>query len=468
MLNRRQFLRRSALGVGAACISVHRPFLHAWDEPGLELRARPGRAALVDTDNPTEIWGYNGRSPGPLLRVSQDDSISVGLRNDLPMPTTIHWHGIRIDNAMDGVGNLTQAPVEPGETFSYRFSAPDAGTFWYHPHFRSWEAMARGLYGMLIVEEHEAPFVDQDIVLILDDWRLDEDDRLDERSLGNLHDAAHAGRLGNVLTANSHPGPTIPVRFGERIRVRLLNAANARVMNLEFAGLAPQVVALDGQPVSRQRTPQARLTLSPGARADLLVDVDLEPERRASLKLITRGGEVPAAEFLAGPERARSAPLISSFALPSNPLATALSLADSHRLELSMEGGAMGRMNSARYQGEQFSMRELAAKGQAWSLNGEAGMPEKPLFSVARGRTVEVAMLNDTRWPHAMHFHGHHVQVQSTSAHDQAGTWRDTVLVDTEENLSVAFVADNPGRWMVHCHMLEHQAAGMATWFEVL
>ena len=162
------------------------------------------------------------------------------------------------------------------------------------------------------------------LVLLLDDWRLDRDDRLDTASLGNLHDAAHAGRLGNVLTVNGQPGPIVPVRFGERLRLRLLNVANARVMTLQFEGLTPSVVALDGQPVAARELQDGRLRLAPGERADLLVDVSLAPGTLAPLELITRGGTALAVEFAVRPQPARAEPLSTPFVLPPNPLPATL------------------------------------------------------------------------------------------------------------------------------------------------
>lgn len=127
----------------------------------------------------------------------------------------------------------------------------------------------------------------------------------------------------------------------------------------------------------------------------------------------------------------------------------------------------MGMMGHAMFRGARMGMRELVQDhGQVWAFNGVAGMPDKPLFSVPRGRTVEIKMINQTAWPHAMHVHGHHFrEIDAKTA--EADAWRDTVLLLSQETRSFAFVADNPGKWMIHCHMLEHQQGGMGTWFEV-
>ena len=147
------------------------------------VRARAGSATLRgDGQASTPIWGYQGRVPGPTLRVKQGDEVRVRLVNELPEPTVVHWHGLRLPNAMDGVPHLTQRPIAPGSSFDYRFRAPDAGTFWYHSHLYSSEQLERGLYGVLIVEEPIPVAVDRDLVLVLDDWRLGSDGKLDEAS----------------------------------------------------------------------------------------------------------------------------------------------------------------------------------------------------------------------------------------------------------------------------------------------
>ena len=128
----------------------------------------------------------------------------------------------------------------------------------------------------------------------------------------------------------------------------------------------------------------------------------------------------------------------------------------------------MGNMAQAMHKGRMMDIRALVRAGLVWSFNGVAGMTEAPLFTARLGRTVTVDLRNDTAWPHAMHFHGHHVKVVERNGRaTNNDAWKDTVLLDRQESAKVAFVADNPGKWMLHCHMLEHQAAGMSTWFTV-
>lgn len=469
----RPITRRSLMLAGGAALTLAQlPRLahSAADGLSVTLTAGAGRAQLLPKDKPsTAVWNYNGSVPGPILRLPRGSTLSARLVNELPQPTTIHWHGIRIDNAMDGVAGLTQAPAQPGEVFDYRFVVPDAGTFWYHPHNRSWEQVARGLYGLLVVDEDDPPTVDQDLALVVDDWRLDEAGAIHEASFGHMRDWSHAGRLGNTLTLNGEDFLEMPVKAGERIRLRLCNTATARIMNLRFEDHNPVVIAYDGQPVAPHQSADGVFRVAPGERIDVMIDMMLEPGATAAITEVTGDGRLVAGHFLYHPEeRRRSKPLDEPPGLPANPLDDGIDLADAIEVPLVMAGGAMGGLRQADYKGETLSMRELVQRGQVWAFNGIAGRPEEPLFHARLGQTVRIRMVNDTAWPHAIHLHGHHVRlVDGNGAILPEQGWRDTVLLERHEERSVAFVADNPGKWMIHCHMLEHQAAGMASWFVV-
>ena len=464
--------RRAVLqGGGAVLTSLSLPPF-AWQEAAaadapVHLVAREGEAQILEKGGKaTPIWGYNGQVPGPVIRAKRGGEVWVRLTNRLSQPTTIHWHGIRIDNAMDGVSNLTQVPVAPGETFDYRFKVPDAGTYWYHPHNRTWEQLARGLYGVLLVDEEEPPDVDRDLLLVADDWRLDAEGRIDEKTLGSLFEKSHAGRLGNNLTLNGMPEASIPVTSGERIRLRVCNVCNARVLSLKFEELSPIVVALDGQPVPPRKLSDATAQLAPAQRADLVIDMTGSPGSRAAITE-TSSERVVAGHFIYGETRQEPRPADTVAPLPANALPEP-DLAAATAYDLVMTGGAMSMITEAVYKGKSYPIRDLVRNhGQVWALNGVAGMAKKPLFTAKRGSTVTLRMVNRTSWQHAMHLHGHHFRVMKPSGKDLEAAWRDTVLMEANEVATIALVADNPGKWMLHCHMLEHQAGGMATWFEV-
>ncbi len=438
--------------------------------PDYVLEPKAGRAQLLDPGAPkTAIWGYEGLTPGPVLRARQGEPFRVRLRNRLTEPTTIHWHGMRIDNAMDGVPDLTQAPVPPGGTFDYRFTPQDAGTFWYHSHYRGYEQVARGLNGVLIVEEKVPPAVDRDVVLVFDDWRLKESGEIDSGSFGAIGDRAHAGRLGNILTLNGAPLHDLAVRSGERLRLRLVNVANARVLAIGFPGHRPMVAAFDGQPVAPFEPGRDDLVLAPGQRIDLIMDMTAAPGRKTPIEVDTGREKLVAGNLVYQTGSRVRRPADDAIpALPANPLAAGVDLAAAMDVDIVMTGGAMSFFEQAVYKGKNFLARQLAQEhGQVWALNGVAGMPKEPLFKAARGRAVRVRLVNDTRWPHGMHFHGHHVREIARNRGVVRPHWRDTVLIQPGEEITVAFLADNPGKWLIHCHMLEHQLGGMITWFAV-
>ena len=466
-MRRREFL---GMGGGAALTSLLPRGLCAGTTPDHLLRAGSGDVSLMGAGKPkTPAWVFGGKSPGPVLRIPRGKPVHVRVDNALSEPTSVHWHGIRIENAMDGVSGFTQAAIEPGESFDYRFTAPDAGTYWYHSHHRSWEQVARGLYGPLIVEEDAPVAVDHDLLFVADDWLLGDDGQI-AGGFGGIHDASHGGRMGNWLTVNGDTKPTYRVRPGARVRLRCISAANARIMAFAFPGLTATVAAIDGQPLQTPKPLGDALLLAPAQRADLIIDIPAAPGAAFEVQEVSLEPPIGAAAIVVEGEPVRTAPPAEALVLPPSALSgLPLDLAGAQHVDLLMEGGAMGRMRGAMHMGRMFDMRELVMeKGQAWSLNGVAGRTGTPLANVPLGRTLTVNMINDTRWPHAMHMHGHHFRVVERNGEKVTGApWRDTELVDVGETVRVAFVADNPGKWLFHCHMLEHHMAGMGTWISV-
>lgn len=424
------------------------------------LRAGVHRQQVLPVDYPdTELWSFDAAFPGRLLRARQGERLTIDVENALPQPTAVHWHGLRLDNAMDGVPGMTQAPIATGSTFAYDFALPDAGTYWYHSHAQAMEQVERGLYGPLIIDETNPPEVDQDLVLVLDDIRLNEDGTLGE--FDNFHDLSHAGRIGNLWLANGQIDPAYPVTRGERLRLRLINAANARIFTLALSGLDGWIVALDGMPLAAPEALPEEVTLAPAQRMDLIVDVTTG-EDEAFLVTFERDGGYAIAHFpVSGPARARrDAPA----ALRPNP-DFPIDLQNARTATLLVEGGAMGGMRAARVDGVELDPRSLAQRGLFWALNGTAGRPETPLIDLALGESVRIGMANDTAFPHAMHLHGmHFAEVLPDGA---LGPLRDTILLNPQETREIAFQAHNPGDWLFHCHMLAHHQAGMGTWIRV-
>ncbi len=423
------------------------------------------QAAIVQIAPPeypqTGVWAYDDQVPGRTLRYRQGDMVDVRLMNGLDQPTTVHWHGLRLPNAMDGVPGMTQPPVAAGSSFDYRFEARDAGTFWYHPHSNSLEQVSRGLAGVLIIDEPDHPDVDADEVIVLDDWRMTEEAQIHD-SFDNRHDLSHAGRLGNYITVNGRSEAVYDVESGQRLRLRLINTATARIFDLRVRGLRAWIVALDGMPLPAP-VETSEVVIAPAQRVDLFVDVIAEAGEEAILGSVERDGTYALAGFRVSGSSAAARP--APVALPPNTLPE-VRLDSARTVPLSMEGGAMrGLPDGAVWKGTRMDMRELAMMDQFWAFNGMAGMTDEPLVHAGLGETVRIPITNDTAFPHAMHLHGMHFR--EVRADGTFGPWRDTLLVNSGQTREIAFVAENPGSWMFHCHMLSHQMAGMMSWIRV-
>ena len=466
-VNRREFTKALGCMVGLAAM----PF-KASSNPtkNFTLTAAPSYNPLFVRDNSsvlTDLWTFNGSSPGPVLRFKEGVRAKIDLYNRLPQETSIHWHGIRLKNEMDGVVGITQPGVKYGERFSYDFDLPDAGTYWYHSHNKAWEQVARGLYGPLIVDGPNDPSVDHDVVLMIDDWQLNKEGQIREKTFGSLHDWAHAGRMGNWVTVNSKSNPSYPLKLNSRLRLRLINAANARVFELNFAGVTPMIIALDGNPINPSRS--ANITLGPGQRADFIVDIHTNIVK-FRLEVPTRSEPVIVAEFLTDTSLGEAGGLIDREIVTPQRRKPPQEDINSLNIPVHMQGGAMGNLRSAILKGKMTPLRELAQKHQkVWAFNGIIGGYDHKLATLKRGQLAILDVHNDTRWPHAMHLHGHHFWITSKlNPVDDPLSKRDTYLMQPGERAKLTFIADNPGLWLFHCHMLEHHAAGMGAVLEVL
>lgn len=409
-----------------------------------------------------KAWLY-GERPFSVLRMTKGEALSVTLKNALPEHTSIHWHGVRGPNAMDGVPYLTQLPVQPGETFAYRFMPPDAGTFFFHPHCNTATQLGRGLVGALIVDDPDEHWND-DVVLMLKDWRLDDTGRF----LPFFTDsgASRAGTFGTLRTVNGVAEPVIDMRARGGVRARLINADPSRIAEIGIEGARARAIAIDGNPVA----PFALDTwkLGPGMRLDLALDMTggearvldyfaAAPVLLATLRAGSQGGE--AADLaVARPVDFTDAwrhTLKLEAAVTANvlPEPAPIVLPDGRRIEIAdslcLAAGTFWTLD-----------------GQSWPGRDHARLPP-PLFSLPLGRKVVLEIENDTSRAHPIHVHGHTLTMLSANLLKRPVHRADTVLVLPNERVTVGFVADNPGNWMIHCHVIEHQETGMMGWFRV-
>jgi FtsP/CotA-like multicopper oxidase with cupredoxin domain len=288
-------------------------------------------------------------------------------------------------------------------------------------------------------------------------------------------DASHAGRIGNTVTVNGRIEDAFELRSGERIRLRLANAANARIFGLDFRDHALIVIALDGHPVEPHAPRGGRLVLGPGMRTDVLLDATGEPGGtyavvddfypRQAYKLL---------DLRYATERTQGRAKAPLPKLAANPLSEPR-LANAERHQVRFEGGMMGNMRMGSMPGgmgmDRMPMSRHAA-GHAWTINGKAveenDHVHEPLLTLGYRRSHVLELVNDTAWHHPIHLHGHAFRVLTRDGKPTPHReWRDSVLLDPRSRAEIAFVADNPGDWMLHCHVLEHQASGMMAVFRV-
>lgn len=457
-MKRRSFLQWA----GAVSLYNALPGAQAATNSAIEIVAMPGKINIVGPEFPaTAVWGFDGQVPGTPIRIVQGQSLNAIVRNSLTVPTAVHWHGIRLPNAMDGVAGLTQPAIPPGKFFNYQFTPPDAGTYWYHSHVNAYEQIGRGLYGPLIIDEPEPPVVDRDLIWMIDDWRLSDDASIVE-DFGAGHDRSHAGRIGNVPTVNGRFRDIVKVRRGERIRLRLINASNARNFALSFGDLMPSVIAVDGQAVKPSQTDKP-IVIGAAGRVDLIIDMNGEPGSTQPVVDSFYRQSFDLTNFVYEENSLRESPLMLdiSLGMPTLPEPD-LKSAVAH--EVTIAGGAMGGLRRAKLDGEWMGLREIAQFGYVWAINEVVGNKLKmpPLIDTKKGTSIQLTIRNETAFPHPMHLHGHHMKLLSVDGQSlDDPRWVDSPLVMPGQTVVLAFVADNPGDWLFHCHALEHHAAGL-------
>lgn len=430
-MNRRQFLASTA--------AVFLPIPSFAAQTPLKLKAEAvTQQILPEGEGATSMLGFNGSMPGPEIRLNRGEKASVEVQNGLEEGTAVHWHGIRLKNKMDGVPVLTQNLINPGDSMTYSFVPPDAGTYWYHSHYISQEQVARGMMGPLIIEDDTPPDVDHDITVLLSDWRMQEDGALVDE-YADMHSVAHGGYMGNFARAFLSKEQ---VQKGDRVRFRVINAATNRIFPLAVEGVEGNVVALDGMALAAPRD-LSEIVLAPAQRADLIVDVT----GPVGFDMLSRQGPYRLADLIVeGSNTERQPAPIPTLAAPD--LATPGE--PTQHLTLTMMGGAMG----GRHGGVNI-----------WAFNDVSDLPDEPFGSFKQGETVRITLANDTAFPHGIHLHGHHFY--EVAEDGSLGDLRDTSLVAAGESRNVICVFDNPGRWLIHCHMLSHAIGGMRTWVNV-
>ncbi|MEW5847944.1 MAG: multicopper oxidase family protein [Myxococcota bacterium] len=407
-------------------------------EPGVvevELEARVATLEYLP-GQPTEAWTYNGTVPGPALEANVGDEVVVHFRNNLPEETTIHWHGLRVSAEMDGVPTM-QTPVPPGGTFDYRFTVKDAGTYWYHPHVRSDVQVERGLYGPIVVRGPQEPTLTRERILMLDDIRT-------SSGLGmGMGGMGMGEQVGNLMLVNGRARPIAEVRAGERERWRIINVANARYFRLTLPEHPFTVLGLDS---GFLETPQEReeMLLVPGERLDVVVAADALPGQQ--FELVAR----PYNQGHMNMERV-DLPLMRvhySLAPPVNPPAVP------QQLDVVEDPGTPSVVQRLRLTEDMGH-----GMGGTFRINDEV-YPDITPLQARVGVLQQWDVVNDTFMDHPFHLHGFRFQV--VGGVDGLRAWKDTVNVPAGRTVQLLIPFDGEaGRWMYHCHILQHAENGM-------
>jgi FtsP/CotA-like multicopper oxidase with cupredoxin domain len=387
------------------------------------LTARLERVTLAP-DLSLTAYTLNGATPGPTIRARQGDLVEVKLRNEsVPEGTTLHWHGLDVPNAMDGVAGVTQDAVWVGQTYAYRFVADQVGTYWYHSHQVSHEQVLRGLLGAIVIIPSEGIA-----------------EKVDVTALSHTYAGRRTvnGRIGDTL---------VPAQAGSTARIRLINTDRA-IMPAWVSGAPYQLVALDGTEVNAPTQIQNRSMLVPaGGRADLVVEI---PTSGQAVRV-----ELGGAAMIIGPNDS-SAPVtpapsetvdLLSYGAPTDALRKAQGISPDRSFDYKI-GRRPGFLNGR--------------PGVYWTVNGNM-FPNVPMFMIAEGDIVRMRISNRSGRSHPMHLHGHHVLVVARDGRQATGSpwWTDSLEVKHGETYEVIFRADNPGIWMDHCHNLLHARQGL-------
>ncbi|HEX6091259.1 MAG TPA: multicopper oxidase family protein [Gemmatimonadales bacterium] len=484
-------------GVAAASLPAARPraLMRLADgdtlalEAGMVRRHVAGRSFIA--------YAFNGQAPGPLLQVERDARITVILTNRLDQPTTVHWHGIRLDHRFDGAAGVSQEPVPPGGRFAYELVFPDAGIYWYHPHVREDIQQELGLYGNILVrgaDSAQMGRVNREEVLILDDILLGAEGPI---AYGEAH-ATHAlmGRFGNVFLVNGEPRWSLDARPGEVVRLYFTNAANARTFNLSIDGARMKLVAGDMGRVAEERWVES-VVIGPAER--WVVDVrfgkdgsyaltnrvrGVEPRARAFVDVVDTLGVVTVRGRVARPDRGadfttlrRHADLGAEFAA----LDSLEGRAPDQTLVLALRTGELPfglvqalRLDTAWVMPVEWAglmpMMDWLATGKdvTWVLRDSATGRENMAvdWRFRRGDRILLRLVNERRSLHPMH-HPIHLHGQRFAVVARNGrrvrdhVWKDTVIVPAGGTVDLLVEFDNPGRWMMHCHVAEHLETGM-------
>lgn len=439
-----------------------------------------------------QMFGYNQQTPGPLLLVKQGDEVTINFTNNVDFPTTVHWHGLRLDYASDGVPGITQEPILSGDTFVYHLKFPDSGIFLYHPHVRTEMQMELGLYGNILVEPkiQNPTTIDYQVPLILDDISLTDNSL--QKFDPDIVTHTLMGRFGNTMMINGDANYSLQVKQGEIARFYLTNTANTRTFDFAIEDHKIKLVADDASPYEQEKFVDSVLLASSERRS---VDVLFENPGQYKIFHATPEKEYVLGEISVMPSHKRNnldfhilspnleiieeidsfreyfsvePDLEIEFDVKTTLMSSMDSPPDSNSMEMDVHDtdiepieweDAMPEMNAlSNEENTQWILRDVETRKEGFDINYQANV----------GDVKKIRLFNNPESAHPMqhpiHLHGQRFLVLSEDGvlNDNLA-WKDSVLVPTGKTVDILVEFSNPGSWAMHCHILEHAEAGMIT-----
>lgn len=487
-MDRREFIKTGLGGLATVAVggilldgaaSIEKAPAAERVEEGIRQFSLNAEIAEIDIGTEFRAWTYNGRAPGPEIRVKEGEILQVVLENSLPDSTTIHWHGLPVPNAMDGVPDITQKPIQPGETFVYEFAAKPPGSYLYHSH--AGYQLDQGLYGALIIEpRQESLSYDKEYTLVLSDWATVDGGGPEASKAGRTRGGMGMmgrgmgmmrgmGRMRNRRTTGDAPllepdydaytvngkvskaSEPFMVRKGDKVRLRIMNPSSATIYTVRLAGHSLTVTHADGRPVEPMEVDVLRIGM--GERYDVLLTAD-NPGRWA---LYTLKDETPAGGYRLATILYQG---IESTSYSDDSLSGRFRVNNYSSLE-GIPEGIVPQVN-----GEIDRQFDLTLSGGMmgspyWTINGQI-WPDADDLWIREGERVRINYFNHSMMPHPMHLHGHFFEI-AQSGRKGKRLHKDTLIIEAHMGRgTIEFVADNPGDWFHHCHNLYHLMGGMA------
>lgn len=445
-----------------------RPIASGTKSLAFELAERP-TALPCFGGRALPLWTFQEGTNFPIIRLKLGQRLDVSVKNSLPRSgeyASIHWHGLRIPNGEDGVPFMTQAPIDPGGEGHYSFVPPDTGSFFFHTHCNSAEQIGRGLFGALIVEGDEIETADAEYVLLMKDWRLSPEGTFLPFSTDD--GAARAGSAGTIRSINGETKPVIEVPASANVRLRLYNIDPTRISEIGFQGADAAIIAIDGNGI--KPIPLESWRMGPAMRLDILLRTAPSGGTIALMDFFAKS-PVALAEFTSkGPPRRRgkfrAAPLK---VMPFPKLDEKRAEHVAFEFSATATGAAVAAQSAT---GIEIGTLCLS-KRTFWAINKQAwpGMDHRelgpPLAVLRSGQSYVFELKNSTPHSHPIHIHGHTFEVLSSSLRRLPRFRADTVMLLPNERIEIGLVAGEPGKWMFHCHILEHQETGMMGYISV-